>query len=181
MALPGLIHSAPGLLDTCAPSAARRRHNVGPRRRDPVCHPDSLQEGAAGGRAARGPGGPPPAPRPPLPSLRLRRTSHLWTPPRCGRDALRCHRAGSLPRAPRRPPAHPWAAPRSRRPFAQGSGAAPFPGRGRSGTLRPAQLARRVPEHAGAPPQVPLRPLIRGRYPGGGAKPLDPLEHVRRR
>ena len=71
-----------------APSAARRRHNVGPRRRDPVCHPDLPVRGARGGRtggqrAWRTPTGPTPSPTqsPPPPN------QSPPDPARRGRDA----------------------------------------------------------------------------------------------
>lgn len=124
-----------------APSAARRRHNVGPRRRDTVCHPDLPVRGARGE--------PPPAPRLPLwevPRLGVPASAEPVTsgshPPAAAGMLLRCHRAGSLP-ARRRAGLQriSWAAPRSRRPFARGSGGAPFPGRGSErGPPRPAQL-----------------------------------------
>lgn len=129
-----------------APSAARRRHNVGPRRRDPVCHPDLPVRGAHGGRAGGRPGGLADPHRPhalpyPVPASAEPVTSGS-RPPAAAGMLLRCHRAGSLPSCRRAGLRRiSWAAPRSRRPFARGNGAAPFPGRGSErGPPRPAQL-----------------------------------------
>lgn len=76
---------------------------------------------------------------------------------------LKARSAGGLRRIP-------GTAPRPRRPFAGGIGAAPSPGGVDAHPWRSAP-PRPVPERAGAPAGVPLRPLIRGPAPGGGAPP----------
>nr|XP_060480509.1 cytosolic acyl coenzyme A thioester hydrolase isoform X1 [Panthera onca] len=81
---------------------------------------------------------------------------------------LKARSAGGLRRIP-------GTAPRPRRPFAGGLGAAPSPGGVDAHPWRSAP-PRPVPERAGAPAGVPLSPLIRGRSPGGGASPAGSPE-----
>ena len=81
---------------------------------------------------------------------------------------LKARSAGGLRRIP-------GTAPRPRRPFAGGIGAAPSPGGVDAHPWRSAP-PRPVPERAGAPAGVPLSPLIRGRSPGGGASPAGSPE-----
>lgn len=109
---------------------------------------------------------PPPGRSPPDPAR---------PPARRGRDAPRLPQIRQLPRAPpRRPPAHlrggaevtQAVCARKRR------GALPRAGVGAQPHHVP---PRPLPERPGAPAQVPVSPLIRGRYPGGGSKPTGSI------